>query len=205
MCRLSTRRGSRRRILVALACAAAIISGAAPAYATDAPARIPAPVRPNPTPPAILPPSWPAGWLPLSPIGELFARSLAPVDASDKGSIYTDGADPASAPVGPSALELRKLEMAHRAIEASRTAGTLYVAPLGTVSKTIASDGEATKLDQLLNTPSQPLRPNPWAAVGSQSPVQIPGTPGLTSQERAKLEGTRHASTPEDEKEGSQP
>lgn len=205
MCRLLTHRGSLRRILVALACAAAIISGAATAYATDAPVRLPAPAQPSSQLPPLLAPSWPAGWLPLSPIGELFARSLAPVDAGDKGSIYTDGADPVSAPVGPSALELRKLEMAHRAVEASRAAGTLWVAPLDGTPPATVSDSEAAKLRQLLDAPSQPPQPDPAAAVGPRSPVQTPGTPNLTQEERAKLERARKAAASQSDKEELQP
>jgi hypothetical protein len=205
MCSLLTCRETRQRSLVALACVALIVSGAALAYAADAPVRIPAPTPPSSATPPILSPSWPAGWLPFSPIGELFARALAPVDTNDKGTIYTDGSEPQSPPAEPNALEQQKLEMARRAVETSRAAGTLWVTPLGAAPHTLAPASEAKKLEQLLATPSQPPQPDPAAAVGPRAPVQIPGTPGLTPDERAKLEGTGHSSSDESGKEGTQP
>ena len=205
MCSHLTCRETRQRSLVALACVALIVSGAAVAHATDAPVRIPAPTPPSSATLPILSPSWPAGWLPLSPIGELFARALAPVDTNDKGTIYTDGSEPQSPPAEPNALEQQKLEMARRAVEASRAAGTLWIAPLGGAPHTPASDGEARKL------PAASGHAFTTAATGSggsrrtSSPRAGPGTPGLTPDERAKLEGTGHSSSDEGGKEGSQP
>ena len=78
--------------------------------------------------------------------------------------------------------------MAQRAIDASRAAGTLWVMPPRGARQLPATGTEAVKLEMLRDASSLPIEPDPAAAVGEMPSVQIPGSPGLTEQERGKLE-----------------
>jgi len=182
-----------------------IISGVAVAQVGDTPLRIPAPPPPASVSPPIAAPAWPEGWLPLSPISQLFARTLAPSGPNDKGSTWTDASDAGSAPAEPNPLELLKLEMARRAVEASRASGTLWVVFPGAALRPATPDVEAKKLELRNAAPADPPRPDPSAAVGPLVPVQIPGAPGLTPGEKAKRNQTVGSSSSESGKEGSQP
>jgi hypothetical protein len=196
-------RAPLRRCSLAIVCAiAAAVVGLAPSFAEDAPTLASAPPAPAGQTPPILAPSWSEDWLPLSPAGQLFIRTLPPVSPDDKGSVYTDASDPASPAAAPNALEQEKLAMARQAVEASRAAGTLWVTPLGGSQSTPPADAEAVKLEQLRAMPSLPLQPDPAAAVGETPPLQVLGTSGMAEQERAKLEKSRSA---QDGKEGTQP
>lgn len=206
MCALLSSRTSGRRCPLYLACLAiGIVSLAGSVFAGDRPARVTAPPPAAAQTPPIVSPSWSADYLPLSPIGELFLRTFVPVASNDKGSTYTSGGESASLPAGPNALEQQKLEMARQAVEASRAAGTLWVSPLDWIQQTTPPLGAAArKLEQLRTAPSQPLQPDPSAAVGEMPSVQTPGSSELSAQERAKLDG-KNAPPPKDGKEGTQP
>ncbi len=199
---------SRRRRSILLTCfITSIVGGIAFGLTGDGPVRGVGPVdAPAPRYEPIHSPPPPADWVPSAPTGELVSLARAPVEANDKGSTFTDAGARLS-PQGPNLLERQKLEMARRAIEASRAAGTLDVTPIdGVEGHATAADAES-RLDLLHNLPGTPLQPDPAAAIGEMPSAQIPGSPELTPQERAKLEALREAGTPRssDGKEGQQP
>jgi hypothetical protein len=128
---------------------------------------------------------------------------VAPDGVAHRGGVMTDGGlgSPASR---LTVSERGKLEMARAAIEASRAAGTLYVAqlPEDTVPAT-PEELAAMKMQQLAARRSAAPAPDPIAGVGeSFEPVQEVGPAGLSDAEQAKLRGetpiARQGSTPAD-------
>ena len=183
---------SRRRCLAMTVCLVLLtIDVVSVAWAGDGPARgCVATQRAASSDEPILAPAPPLDWLPFPMMGELFFSTIPPTEPNDKGSILTNmGAG--VAPPQPNAFESLKLQMARSAIEASRAAGTLWVVPAEMPAQDPKTDALQQKLIAVQNAPSLPLQPDPAACVGgSLAPLQIAGPPGLTPQERAKLDAT---------------
>lgn len=122
--------------------------------------------------------------------GAVVLSQEVPADDQQKGSVFTN-AGAALTPPPPDALALAKLEMARRAIEASRLAGTLYALPSEDPEDVVApEDLDAIKRQRLEAMQPQALASDPAAMVGDFPPVQESGDPGLTPEEEAKLAGT---------------
>ncbi len=122
------------------------------------------------------------------PLGlELIPHDAVITDPNDKGSVYTDGSLGAIAGP-PTALESAKLAMGRAAIEASRQAGTLQVAPTEITPDQSGDETEAMKLTRLATTPPAPVIADPAAGSGVETaPVQMVGPVGMTPEELQKL------------------
>lgn len=162
---------------------------------------VPAAPSAGPTTP-VLGPTPPPDWIPFTFAGELVLLHLHPTDPSDKGSTLIDLGN-GLGPAAPNALERAKLEMATRAIEESRAAGTLYF-------ETQVSDGTPSgtapeKVDTMRGAPATPPDPDPAACIGDLPSLQVPGTGDLTPSELEKIRavlGLTDRATPE-RKEGN--
>jgi len=123
------------------------------------------------------------------PYGLLELLTLNPVDPLDRGSDFTD-AGLGAAPAAPSALEATKLAMARAAIEASRTAGTLY--GIGPQPAALAAPEvhRAAKLDRLRTQAPAPAPAvaGPAGIGGGLDPLQLVGPEVPTAEELAKLQ-----------------
>ena len=127
------------------------------------------------------------------PVGfEMLPQDVVTTDPNDKGSVYTDGS--LNAVAGPpTALESTKLAMGRAAIEASRQAGTLQVAPTEITPDQSGDETEAAKLTRLATTPPAPVLADPAAGSGVETPpVQQVGPVGMTSEELQKLGKVRN-------------
>ena len=123
-------------------------------------------------------------------LGPMILFPIPMTDPNDKGSTYTDTGAPGE-PATPTPLEQAKLEMARRAIEASRLAGTLS-RPADPGPAPVAADAAAqqAKLDLLRSLLPAALVPDEAAGVGVEiPPIQEAGPGDLNEVERAKLAG----------------
>ncbi len=120
----------------------------------------------------------------------LDSRTIAP-DANHRGAVETDAGAALGAVSALTPAERTKLDLARAAVEASRTAGTLYVTEMP--EDTIAATPEelaSMKLQQFEARPPAPVLPDPLAGVGADLPaVQEIGPSGLSAVEEAKLRG----------------
>ena len=160
------------------------------AGAEDAPDRSAGRASPDEETEAILAPAVPVVPDPGAGIGQLILRELSILDPLDKGSTFTDLGF--AAPAGPlTSLEVAKLEMARRAIAASRLAGTLYGLALeGPPERLAPAEAEAIKRAAWRAQAPAPLPADLPSGVGvAMPPLQESGPAGLSPAEVAKLAG----------------
>jgi hypothetical protein len=132
-----------------------------------------------------------------APVTPLVPRRLPPVSPLDRGSVVTDpGLGGSAGP--PNAIERAKLDLARQAVEMSRAAGTLTLAPPETAPTPFEIQrARELKLQMMLTRPPAVLPDDPAAGVlRSHTPRQLTGDGALTDAERAKLDAVLRGLTP---------
>lgn len=115
-------------------------------------------------------------------------QQLAPIDAMDRGSSFTDAGLGLEA--GPNAIERAKLDLARAAVALAEQAGTRFIYPEGPVLPPRPEDIEAMKLEQLGQQLPQNLQGSagPDGIGSGLEPVQLVGPSAPTEAELLKLE-----------------
>lgn len=120
--------------------------------------------------------------------GILELQQLAPVDAFDRGSSFTDAG--LGREGGLNAIERGKLDMARAAVALAEEAGTRFFYPAGPVLPPRPEDIEAMKLELLRQ--QQPAAPTgdtgPDGVGDGLAPVQLIGPSAPTAAELEKLD-----------------